>query len=322
MSRPARPLVLVMALVLVAIGGCAPRLQEIGAAAFEPRLAEDVAVMEDGARLPLDVHAARRPRAVIVALHGFNGYANDFALAGPWLADHGVTVYAYDQRGFGRTEYRGVWPGSQRLVDDLAAIVELVGERHRGVPVYVMGTSMGGAVTMIALEEGLEIDGAILVAPAVWGWATMGPLYTSTLWVAAHIVPWMTFTGAQLEIWPTDNMEALRAYARDPLNIKATRVDAIYGLVSLMDEAYGAAGRLDTPVLFLYGDKDEIIPEPATREAMARITEPKRVVIYGEGWHMLLHDLQRERVYRDVLAWIRDRDGRLPSGEEVTVAPE
>lgn len=322
MSRPARPLAVAMALVLVALAGCTPRLQEIGSETLEPRLVEKIAVMDDGARLPLDIYAATRPRAVIVAIHGFNGYANDFALAGPWLARHGVTVYAYDQRGFGRTDHRGVWPGTQRMVDDLETLVRLVRERHRGLPVHVMGTSMGGAVAMIALAQGLQVDGTILVAPAVWGWSTMSPLYASTLWVAAHTVPWMTVTGAGLEIWPTDNVEALRAYARDQLNIKETRVDTIYGLVSLMDEAYGAADRFDTPVLYLYGEKDELVPEPASREAMAGITAPKRVVIYEEGWHMLLHDLQRERVYRDILAWIRNPEGRPPSGEEVSVELE
>lgn len=310
-------------LCLALLAACTPRFQDLGpASAASPRLGEREVVMDDGTSLPVEVWRAARPRAAIVAVHGFNGYSEDFALPGPWLARHGLTVYTYDQRGFGRTPQRGLWPGTERMVADLKAMVALARARNPGRPVYVLGISMGGAVTMAAMADGLKPDGAILVAPAVWGWETMNPVYTSTLWLAAHTVPWLELTGEGVEVWPSDNIEMLRAYARDPLNIKATRVDTLYGLVSLMDDAYLAADRFDVPVLYLYGEHDELVPEKPTRETMERIAAPKRTVIYENGWHMLLRDKQRERVYRDVLAWIRDRGASLPSGEEVAAASD
>jgi alpha-beta hydrolase superfamily lysophospholipase len=172
---------------------------------------------------------------------------------------------------------------------------------------------------MTAASEGLAADGVILVAPAIWGWRAMNPFYKSALWLTAHAVPGKTATGSSLDVWPSDNIEALRAYARDPLNIKQTRFDSMYGLVGLMDEAHAAAGRIALPVLYLYGARDEIVPAAASRDSMRRIEAPKRLAIYGQGWHMLLHDRQRETVYRDILAWMRDRDAALPSGEETLI---
>ena len=62
-----------------------------------------------------------KPRAVVLALHGFNDYSNAFADAGPVFAAHGIALYAYDQRGFGAAPAPGRWPGSRRLVDDALA---------------------------------------------------------------------------------------------------------------------------------------------------------------------------------------------------------
>lgn len=304
--------------ICLAVAACsAPQLQKLSAPTGSVRFEADALVMDDGVRLPLTVWPAKKPRAALVAVHGFNGYAGDFALPGPWFADHGVTVYAYDQRGFGRhRQGRGVWPGSRRMAADLTAAVGMVRARHPGLPVHVLGFSMGGAVALVAAGE-LEADSLILAAPAVWGWRAMNPVYGAVLWIAAHTVPAATATGEGLAIEASDDIEWLRTYSRDPLNIRATRYDALFGLVDLMDEAHEAARRARLPALFVYGANDQIIPEAPTRETMRQYAGPKRIVIYERGWHMVLQDRQRERVWRDILTWMFDRSDPLPSGEEV-----
>ena len=319
MSDGCRLVQVVLVAALLVLAACAgPQLQELAESGGQLRLESDALVMDDGARLALTVWPAKTPRAVIVAVHGFNGYGNDFSLPGPWFAARGVSVYAYDQRGFGRHETaRGIWPGSDRLARDLAAAVELVGAKHSALPVHVLGFSMGGAVALKAAADGLEADGLILAAPAVWGWQEMNPLYRVALWGAAHAVPAATATGSGLEVTVSDNIEWMRSYSRDPLNIRATRFDALFGLVNLMQEAHAAAGAVKLPALFVYGARDEIIPQAPTRRVMDSYGGEKRMVIYARGWHMVLQDVQRERVWQDILTWISDRAAALPSGEEV-----
>jgi acylglycerol lipase len=310
---------LALFVVLLVLAGCAsPRVQELSGGGSEVRLEADALVMEDGVRLPLTVWAAEAPRAVIVAVHGFNGYANDFHLPGPWFAARGVSVYAYDQRGFGRHDaQRGLWPGAERLARDLVAAVDLVEQRHGDLPVFVLGFSMGGAVALEAATLGLEARGLVLAAPAVWGWHDMNPLYRVALWGAAHAMPASTATGGGLGVQVSDNIEWLRAYGRDPLNIRETRFDALFGLVDLMQAAQEAAPAARLPAFFVYGAKDEIIPEAPTTRVMASYGGARRVAIYERGWHMVLQDRQRERVWRDILTWMSDPSAVLPSGEEV-----
>jgi len=303
--------------------GCAPRLQEIGPPVVEASLNGAELLTADGAALPLRAWLPDSPpRAVILGVHGFNDYGNAFAIpAESWTAAD-VAVYAYDQRGFGATEDRGLWPGVDALVDDLATAAKLVGARHTAVPLYVVGVSMGGAVAMTALARDRvpDVTGTVLVGPAVWGRETMPIGHRALLWVASHTLPWHQVSGRGLDITPSDNIEMLRALGADPLVIKETRIDAIHGLVNLMDTALEAAPALRSPLLVLYGARDEIIPKEPTAAMLCELVAPRRVAVYENGYHMLLRDLQAEVVHGDVAAWIDDPARPLPSAAENTTS--
>ncbi|MHA1114376.1 MAG: lysophospholipase, partial [Alphaproteobacteria bacterium] len=289
-------------------------------------------VTGDGHALPMRawIPPAGAPRAVILALHGFNDYGHAFAGPARRWAAAGIATYAYDQRGFGGAPERGLWAGQDALVGDLIAAARLVRARHPGAPFFLLGESMGGAVAMLGAAgirageiRALAPAGLILVAPAVWGTRSMNLLQSGALWLAAHTVPWLTLSGRGLDIRPSDNIAMLRRLSADPLVIKESRVDAIYGMVRLMDSALSLAPRLGppdlaTPVLLLYGERDEIIPRhPVTRLIRALPEAPparRRIAFYDTGFHMLLRDLRGATVIADIAAWIADPAAPLPSG--------
>lgn len=314
--------------------GCAPRLMATGDPLYTPKFegspkAEMAnAVMSDGARLPLRVWSAETPHAIIVAVHGMNDYSNAFSMPGPWFAERGVTMLAYDQRGFGQAPGRGLWAGHVRMVEDLKSVVELAHGKYPGLPVYLLGSSMGGAVVMrsFALAEPPKVDGVILAAPAVWGWRNMNSFYETVLWMSAHLVPSMTLTGGGLKIQPSDNIEMLRALSRDPLVIKETQIGTIYGLVELMDQAASSAIRISVPVLLLYGAHDEIVPPlpiGTTLREMRAAQVNVTAACYPNGYHILLRDLQRETVWKDIDSWMLTPEMPLPSGaQNLSPCPE
>jgi alpha-beta hydrolase superfamily lysophospholipase len=288
----------------------------------QARLGPEAAIMADGYRLPFQRWGDNEhPQAVVLALHGFNDYRNAFATLGPFLATQGILTYAYDQRGFGATALRGLWGGEERLISDMRMLSRLVRDRHPEVPFFLVGESMGGAVLMAAASAtGKPTAGVILIAPAVWSRDTMNPLQSLVLELAVRTVPWLELTGEGLEIRPSDNRQMLHAFSADPLVIKGTRIDALWGITNIMDRAMAQAHRLPRPALLLYGEQDEIIPADAFCAMLDQLPQAGkgiRVVLYREGWHMLTRDLQGQRVMADIAAWLSDRDGPLPSGEEV-----
>ncbi len=314
------------------LGACAPVVRPMGPSTAEPRIERaqsnaPVLVARDGARLPMQVWRASghlsgtKPRAVILSLHGFNDYASAVALPAEWWAKQGIEIWAYDQRGFGRAPHRGYWAGQAAMTADLRTAVELLKRNRPDTPLFLLGVSMGGAVTMAALADG-PIDGvagAVLVGPAVWGRTYMPDYQRFALWFFSRVAPWFTLTGEGLNRQPSDNIPMLRKLARDPHIIRHTRIDAIKGLVDLMDAAQAAPPRLGhTKLLMIYGLRDEIVPKRPILDAMRNLPErdgTKRA-IYGASWHMMLRDLKAGIVWRDIAHWIEDGARPLPSGAD------
>jgi acylglycerol lipase len=285
-----------------------------------PQLEQSHALMEDGYRLPLSRwEAVGNTRAVLLSLHGLNDYSFAFDNPGQYLSRHGITVIAYDQRGFGNTDGAGLWHGSERLSVDLVTMTALLRERYAGVPLYLLGESMGGAVALKSIASTpLDIDGTVLVAPAVWARDTMPYYQRAALWFAAHTFPDIQLTGKGLDIKPSDNIDMLRALGRDDLVIKATRVDVLYGISNLMDSAMLASSEAPGNILLLYGKHDDIIPAQPTCDLFERLsnntTTQLSAIIYEDGYHMLTRDLQAAVVLEDIATWIVEHE--MPSNPD------
>lgn len=312
----------VLVMVAMAASGCVPRVQAYTQPHATPQIVNEKLLTGSSKVLPVRswLPADGRPaRAVIVALHGFNDYSNAFVNPGYYFSARDIAVYAYDQRGFGDTEERGIWAGKDNLMADLKQMVLAVRELHPDAPLYVLGESMGGAVVINALAQPdfPPIEGAILSAPAVWGSKAMPGYYRAALWTGAHTVPWMELTGSNLNILATNNIPLLRQMGRDPLIIKETRIDAVYGIVGLMDDAYENASEVKVPLLLLYGMNDQVIPGKPIFDITDTLRTRYKLAYYPKGFHMLLRDLTSEVVMDDVIAWVESPDGFLPSGYDL-----
>lgn len=279
-------------------------------------IGDETLVTRDSKQLALRRwEAAGAPKAVIVAVHGMSDYSNAFDMPGNAWAKEGITTIAYDQRGFGKNANPGVWAGADAMHADLSDAVDAARARYPGIPVFALGESMGGAVVLTALasQNPPAVDGAILVAPAVWSRADMPITYRAALFVAAHLIPGVILSNSAasrvVTIVPSDNVEMLRALGRDPLFQKRTRTDTLYGLVNLMDEARTAPARLASPppILMVYGDNDQVIPAKPTQSVIAELGNRAVVRRYDKGYHMLLRDLQRAVVHQDVADWVLKR---------------
>lgn len=310
--------------LLCLISGCAPTPSGVGESSREPQLSDSRFLAADGAALPVRIWNSRviEPQAVIVALHGFNDYSKAFSeVAGYWAKEHRIYTYAYDQRGFGHAAQPGSWAGTQTYVQDLRDFCDAMRKRFPEAPLYVLGTSMGGAISMVAFasDDPPDADGVILSAPAVWARETMPWYQRLALFVGAHTIPWASFTGEGLGVTASDNRDMLIGLGRDPKVIKDTKVAALYGLTNLMDSALHSADRLRVPSLILIGELDEVVPNYASANMLERLPEKTghlRTAIYDDGYHMLLRDLQRQTVWNDIAAWIKSPKQDLPSAAD------
>ena len=316
------------ALLALMLAACSPVVLPAGPVVTEPALAPAAATMADAAQLPLHAWLPEgTPRAVLLGVHGFGDYSRNYLdIPAPLFTEAGVALYAYDQRGFGAAPNRGFWPGNETLTADAVAVARLLRARHPGVPLYMLGESMGVAVLLAAATapEPPPVDGYILLAPAVRGRASLGPILAAMVDLAGHTLPGLVLQNSASGILPTDNLEAMRRWSLDPLTLKRFRVDQGYGLVGLMDRAVAALPRFRGPALVLYGGRDDLVPARLVRQTLRAMPAgaPVRVGYYPGGHHMLLRDLDRARVATDILAWMRDPAAPLPSGADRAATQE
>jgi len=271
-----------------------------------PRRVDDDLITGDGVRLPLASWLPEgETRAVMLGVHGYGDYRLAFGLAGPWFAAHDVAFFAYDQRGFGETTSRGTWPGSDDLIGDLADAVRVLREEHGGLPLIVLGESMGGSVALAGLGSGrvTGVDALILAAPGVRGDIPMRQLHDLALRLGALALPWLAVELRRGGKPWFDPGEAERL-ADDPLILRDLRVGTYDGLVELASLASEPPEAELPPTLLLYGGLDRTIPRRAIDDLVLTLGDKVTLRVYPEAHHLLLHEKTATDVCADCLAWL------------------
>src|SRR5579883_748777 len=142
----------------------------------EPALAKTVAVERGpfATAMNLPVYqwqdTERAPKAVVLAIHGLTMHGTVFDACARKLTTNGAVVIAPDLRGY------GAWYESDKHTrvnyeqseKDLHALVSAIHQRYQGVPIFVMGESLGGAMAIrLGAKHGDSLGGLILCAPAI-----------------------------------------------------------------------------------------------------------------------------------------------------------
>ncbi|MEM8787727.1 MAG: alpha/beta fold hydrolase [Pseudomonadota bacterium] len=279
-------------------GGPLGDAQPLGKAVLNPPMI----VGSTGRALPVSQWRAEgAERAVILAVHGFGGFGpSTFEPAARAWAGQGITTYAYDQRGFGRNDDWKRWPGARVLIDDVRTVARSIKAAHPGVPLVVLGHSMGGGLVAAAAGSGLQADGIVLGAPAMLGYGELNPLLRASAFTGALLFPDRRLTGrGVVRFYPTDNLELAREVVRHPRYIADASPRELFGLVLIMDKALAAAPDIPMPSLTLIGANDQILSPRAMARVQRRIGGPAQVITYPQGWHWVFRDRQAARVWDD-----------------------
>ena len=273
-------------------------------------------VVRDGLRLPTRAWLPDREgaeRAVVVLVHGIGEHVGRYDAFATGLVRSGYAVRGYDQRGHGYA------PGPrcqvdrfERFVDDLTDVVAPLRAAHPGRPWLLFGHSMGGVVALRAVQTGaVAPDLLVLSAPALRD-GTNVPGWLRAL-VARLAGPFPSLPTARIDV---------TALSRDPAEVEAYRQDpaAFHGQIKARSgsemarhgaRALAEADRLRVPLLIVHGKADRLAQPGASGELHRALPgRDATLQLYDDGPHGLLHDPLRDRVTRDLLAWL---DERLPA---------
>ena len=260
----------------------------------------------------LDLHRQSwRPsgetRAALAIVHGMGEHSGRYGNVVDALVPKGYAIHGFDLRGCGRSPgQRGHIDAWSQFRDDVRAFLCLVGEAEPGLPLFLMGHSMGGLIVLdYVLRYSHGLAGTIASAPGLEPRGVAKPWMVGLAKVLTRV--WPSFAlDVELEAAAISRDPAVvEAYANDPLCHAKGSVR--WGTESLAAIRWIKAhpGDLEIPILMLHGTADRLVSPAGTRDFFDAVSIPeKELRLYEDGYHEPHNDVDHEQVLADVRAWL------------------
>ena len=256
-----------------------------------------------------------KPRVAMLCIHGFSLHKGCYAAFGKEMAKNGIATYATDLRGFGELkDYKSrVGMDFDGDLVDIKATLQQIHKNHPGLPVILLGESLGGAIALraAALYPGL-ISGLICAVPARDRFAmsdsekkvTRNSVLRAVTGEYSKPMDGAAFAAVQ----KISAKEDLRSeWKNDPLmRTYFSAKDFVQFDLFMMGNLEVAHLIKDTPVLFLQGTNDKLIRPEGTWRLFERLSTPNRqLVLSKNSEHLLFEENQfRPDDVGFVMTWI------------------
>ncbi len=242
-----------------------------------------------------------RPRFVALLAHGYGEHTGRYGEVAGVLGGLGAAVFGPDHMGHGRSEgERVLIEDFEDVVTDLHSAAGLARAAHPGLPVVLIGHSMGGLISARYVQRyGATLAALVLSGPVIGTWDLPGRL------LAPDEIPDVPISPAALSRDPAVG----EAYAADPLvwhgPMKRPTVEAFARTLETVREG-GGAGSL--PLLWLHGGDDRLVPLSGSRPGVEALGGPASttVRIWPGARHEVFNETNRTEVFADLEAFLND----------------
>lgn len=264
----------------------------------------------DGETLALrHLPAAGAARAVVVLVHGLGEHAGRYRALAERLHRWGFAVCAYDHHGHGEsTGARGGLPGELRLVDDLALVIDEARRANPGLPLVLLGHSLGGLVAASLVARGVRpVEGLVLSSPGLD--PGLSGFQKGLLALLPRIAPNLRVGNGLDDKHLSHDRAVVQAYRDDPLTHDRIGSRLARFLAYEGASVQQAAARWPVPTLLIYAGDDRLVL-PAASRAFAAAAAPSGMVeaqCFESLYHEIFNELDAEPVFAALQRWLDKR---------------
>ncbi len=265
-----------------------------------------------------------KPSAALLCIHGLGLNSGAFDDFGTRMAQRGILVFAIDVRGFGAWMKKkdGDHLDFEGSVSDIKQSLSAIRGDHPGLPVFLLGESMGGAIVLRACSEFPQLmDGLISSAPG-------GHRYKqgkTDLDVGLHVLirPGQQFDiGTAIVDQATRDPALRKVWLTSPLNRMDLSPTQLIRFQLFMDGNDAAVSKIQsTPVLVLQGTQDKLVEPDDTWKIFTKLASKPKSMIALRSEHLVLEygrvksDFYNSKVTEMVAKWMGEAVSPLFAGE-------
>lgn len=238
------------------------------------------------------------PLRIVQIVHGYAEHGGRYGHVAAALTGRGAVVYAADHLGHGRSEgERALITDFDHVVADLHALAAIARSDHPGLPLVLVGHSMGGLLSArFAQQWPEEVAGVAFCGAVIGDWQWAREVLTEP------DLPYVAFDPGALSRDPQTGA----SYASDPLVYHGQyKRGLLEAEVVTLDRFEEDLDRLTMPVLLLHGTDDPFVPYERSHQAVLDMPSSDATVhLYEGARHELLNEANRDEVIADLAAWI------------------
>ncbi|XP_015977435.1 monoglyceride lipase isoform X1 [Rousettus aegyptiacus] len=263
---------------------------------------------------------AGTPKALVFVSHGAGEHCGRYDELAQMLVGLELLVFAHDHVGHGQSEgERMVVSDFHVFIRDVLQHVDFVQKDYPGVPIFLLGHSMGGAIAILtAAERPGHFSGMVLISPLVLA----SPESATTFKVLAVKV--LNFVLPNLSMGPIDtsalsrNKTEVDLYNTDPLICRAG-LKVCFGiqLLNAISRVERALPKLTLPFLLLQGSADRLCDSKGAYLLMESAkSQDKTLKIYEGAYHVLHKELPEvtNSVFHEINMWVSQRTAAVRTG--------
>ncbi len=261
----------------------------------------------DGCKLFLRSWTTDSPDVLLI-LHGLGGHSGWYIDMGNSLASRGITVYAMDHRGFGRS---GGVPGHiddyHTYVEDIRFIVTEIRNRHPEASTSMLGHSMGGIfVAHFAAQYGDMLANVLFLNPWIQDTSCIPLLTTLAILVEGLFKSrqyWQVAGGTETM---TTNAEAIRMLLADPLWRRKQTASFLFQIFIMRLAAPRKAKSIAIPAFIMQAELDKSVVAKAAYQVYESLTiSDKKWKTYPGYAHDSEFEHDRSLLDNDLATWIQ-----------------
>ncbi len=264
-----------------------------------------------------------KPRMALLCIHGLGLYSGSYQAFGNHMARLGIITYAIDVRGFGS------WKKSdghtnidlKACLNDVKSALEAIRRANPGLPVFLLGESMGGAIALrtASLYPDL-IEGLISSVPA----GERFQQKKTDLKIALEYLKGKNKqfdVGTKIVAQATQNEKLRQDWASNPLDRMNLSPNELIQFQSFMNDNHIAAKNvIDDPVLFVQGTQDRLVKPEGTWELFNELTTPDRYFFAVPSEHLIFEEGQDKSADLVRLSAMVSNWMRMVAAENGTIA--